>query len=387
MKLFFALATALLARTASAHTVFSTVFVNDQRVGDGTCVRMDKDGTSATAPIEGLTGNDMACGRDGNSAVAFSCPAETGDKLTFQYRVSPDASKVGSLAANHKGPCAFYMKRVGADTTASGPGWFKFFEHGYDVGAGKWCTETLRDNGGLLSVTIPSGLPPGNYLVRSELLALHQAYRNDPQYFVGCVQIFITTGAESTSGLDDIPSAQRVSIPGYVNGDEPGLTFNIFADDAAGYVMAGPKVWHPTLPSGGATTTVEQRVSEGKIPDGCLLVNSNWCGIDPPDYDTEAGCWASIEDCYAQGRACYASAQPTGSKNCDAWNDRCRSMEPDCKLAPFTGPENKGEKVTSLDPAPPTSFPGGWSPNAAARYTIGMKRAMVRSRRPRGTRQ
>lgn len=51
-----------LATTASAHTLFTTLYVNGQNQGDGTCVRMPKDGATGTAPIYPITGDAMACG-------------------------------------------------------------------------------------------------------------------------------------------------------------------------------------------------------------------------------------------------------------------------------------------------------------------------------------
>jgi hypothetical protein len=374
---------ALLAATASAHTIMSTLFVNEERVGDGTCVRMGLDGSTTTAPIEGIGSKDMACGRDGTAPVKFTCPAEAGDSLSLQYRVMPDSLSGGALAANHKGPCAFYMKRVwGSDeAAAAGAGWFKIFEMGYDASAEKWCTEKMIAQGGLVSITVPSGLPPGEYLVRAELLALHQAYRGDPQFYVGCAQVFLTSGAESTAGISDIPKAQFVSIPGHVAAKDPGLTFNIFEDDPASYVIPGPKVWHPLLEKGAATKKATQGEEQGKIPDGCLLVNGNWCGVDPPDYSTESGCWDSVEDCYRQGAACYAAAPPTGSHNCDSWNDKCRAMEPPCKKTPFVGPQDKGEKITSRDTKMPATFPGAWSPNADECVAVGKKKRWFASRR------
>ena len=215
----------------------------------------------------------------------------------------PDSTADGALAANHKGPCAFYMKRVYGEEEASatGPGWFKIFESGYDNDAKQWyvqgnnpilspmvsfvqmeyqilnssrCTEKIIAQDGLISVTIPSGLPTGDYLVRTELLALHQAYRGDPQFYVGCAQVFVSTGAAAKSGLSDVPRAQLVSIPGHVDAADPGVTFDIFNDDPARYVVPGPKIWHPLLESGAATKTVVQ-ADEYKIPDGCLLVNGN----------------------------------------------------------------------------------------------------------------
>lgn len=52
-----------LAASASAHTLFTTFFVNGENQGDGTCVRMPQDPETATAPIYPLDGDVMACGK------------------------------------------------------------------------------------------------------------------------------------------------------------------------------------------------------------------------------------------------------------------------------------------------------------------------------------
>lgn len=54
------------ASLASAHSVFTTIYINDVSQGDGTCVRMAKD-EDPSAPIAGLSSDDMACG------TFFSC--------------------------------------------------------------------------------------------------------------------------------------------------------------------------------------------------------------------------------------------------------------------------------------------------------------------------
>ena len=47
---------------ANAHSLFSTLYINDKSQGDGTCVRMNMDGAHSTDPIESLSSDDMACG-------------------------------------------------------------------------------------------------------------------------------------------------------------------------------------------------------------------------------------------------------------------------------------------------------------------------------------
>lgn len=51
-----------LASAVSAHTLFTTLLIDGENQGDGTCIRMPKDGKTANAPIYPLTGDDMACG-------------------------------------------------------------------------------------------------------------------------------------------------------------------------------------------------------------------------------------------------------------------------------------------------------------------------------------
>ncbi|KAJ9632375.1 hypothetical protein H2203_000780 [Taxawa tesnikishii (nom. ined.)] len=170
-----ALATVQL-RIVEAHTLFSKLFVDGQDQGNGTCLRMPLDPGTATNPIAALSSNDMACGRNGSIGVARVCPAFSGSVLTFEYRDVPDDASKGSIDISHKGPCAVYMKKTSSaiSDTAVGGGWFKVWEEGYDEAARKWCTEKIIDNDGHMSIVIPSALEAGYYLIRPELLALHQ---------------------------------------------------------------------------------------------------------------------------------------------------------------------------------------------------------------------
>jgi hypothetical protein len=54
--------TVVVASTVKAHTVFTTLFINDVNQGDGTCVRMPTSSDTCTNPLEDLQSPDMACG-------------------------------------------------------------------------------------------------------------------------------------------------------------------------------------------------------------------------------------------------------------------------------------------------------------------------------------
>ncbi|KAI4256064.1 MAG: hypothetical protein LQ352_002254 [Teloschistes flavicans] len=324
--------------TAIAHTTFTNFYVDGAPQGDGTCVRMNNDIPKATWPVRPIDSQDMACGVDGNKGVARICPANSGSQLTFNFRDWPDGSQPGSLDKSHMGTCSVYMKKVdnaAADNNAAGPGWFKIFEEDYDNSTAQWCTSKIMANDGKLSVQIPSDLAGGYYLVRPELLALHQADKTppDPQFYVGCAQVFL----QSTGSA--VPK-DTVSIPGYVSMQDPAMTFHIWDAPKQLYF---PQFSPPTYKSGSSKRDIKTRADQlkqtfGLKPANCIMENDNWCGLTLPSYSNENGCWATSQKCSDQTTTCYSSAGPTGSKNCKNWEDYCTSIRQACGSGNFNGP-------------------------------------------------
>ncbi|KAL9595597.1 MAG: hypothetical protein Q9179_004916 [Wetmoreana sp. 5 TL-2023] len=324
--------------TATAHTTFTNFYLDGAPQGDGTCVRMSNDIPKATYPIRPVTGQDMACGVNGEKAVARVCPADSGAQLTFNFRDWPDGSQPGSLDKSHMGPCSVYMKKVdnsAADNNAAGPGWFKIFEEDYDNSTAQWCTSKIMANDGKLSVNLPTDIAAGYYLVRPELLALHQADKSppDPQFYVGCAQIFLQSTGSSTP-------KDTVSIPGYVNMQHPAMTFDIWS---APKQLSFPQFGPSTYKSGSSKREIEARTPQlqqiyGLKPANCIMENDNWCGLTLPSYSDEKGCWAASQKCSDQTTTCYGSAGPVGSKNCKNWEDYCTSVREACGSGNFNGP-------------------------------------------------
>ncbi|KAK4097387.1 lytic polysaccharide monooxygenase [Parathielavia hyrcaniae] len=367
------LATAF-ASHSTAHTVFTTLFIGDVNQGDGTCIRMSNDGSLSTHPIAGGLGSeDMACGRDGQQAVSFTCPAQAGSKLTLEFREWADAAQPGSIDASHKGPMAVYLKPVSDMETdsASGPGWFKIWDEGYDAAAQKWATEKLIANNGLLSLNLPSALPTGYYLARHEIITLQNVTNEvtDAQFYVGCAQLFIQGPASAAA----IPSDKQVSIPGHIAPDNnPSLTFNVYKDDPTTYPQVGPAVFFPTS---GATTNAQSQSQQtvdqpsGAVPPDCLLKNANFCFTEVPAYSDEDGCWSSAENCWRQLEQCWDEAPPTGGKGCALWEEqKCSVLQQACQSRQFQGPPDAGKKLDA-DGFVDQPIPGGVLPaavNAAA---------------------
>ncbi|KAL8731583.1 MAG: hypothetical protein Q9166_003271 [cf. Caloplaca sp. 2 TL-2023] len=347
---------------ASAHTTFTNFFVDKAPQGDGTCVRMSNIIPKATDPIRPVTSQDMACGVNGEKGVARVCPANAGSSMTFNFRDWPDGSQPGSLDKSHMGPCSIYMKKVdnaAADNNAAGPGWFKVFEEDYDNSTAQWCTSKIMANDGKLSINLPTDLAEGYYLVRPELLALHQADKNppDPQFYVGCAQIFLQSTGSS------VPK-DTVSIPGYVDMQHPAMTFDIWT---APKQLSFPQFGPPAYKSGSSKRNIEARATHlkqtfGLKPANCLIENDNWCGLTLPSYSDEKGCYASSQNCWDQSKKCYDSAGPVGSKNCKNWESYCTSVQQACKSGNFNGPPS----ASSFMPAPLSSLTTPGSANIAA---------------------
>jgi hypothetical protein len=278
----------------------------------------------------------MACGVNGQNGVERVCGAQAGSKITFEFHVWADGTVPGAIDPSHKGPCAVYMKKVDSAITdrATGDGWFNIFKDGYDQNANRWCTEKLITNNGLLSVTIPNDLEPGAYLVRPELLALHEADKNpaDPQFYVGCAQVFLTSGGSAKP-------TDTVSIPGHVDMSHPAMTYNIWATPLK---LPFPQFGPPTYSSQSSKRSLHARATltqtEGLKPKDCLIENGNWCGVKLPSSSDEGSCWASSKNCWDQSSDCYASAGPTGSRNCFRWEAYCEAVRSACHAGNFQGP-------------------------------------------------
>lgn len=54
--------TGTLSFTADAHSLFTNLYVNNENQGDGTCVRMPRDGAKSTYPVRDMNDNAMVCG-------------------------------------------------------------------------------------------------------------------------------------------------------------------------------------------------------------------------------------------------------------------------------------------------------------------------------------
>lgn len=86
-------------------------------------------------------------------------------------------------------------------------------------------------------VDIPAAVPDGQYLLRVEQIALHDAgYSGGAQFYLGCGQIEVTGGGNGSPG-------PLVSFPGAYAQDDPGILIDLHGPAPSEYEFPGPEVW------------------------------------------------------------------------------------------------------------------------------------------------
>lgn len=151
----------------------------------------------------------MRC--NGGRSATQAATAAPGDSVTAIWQ----------QWTHSQGPIMVWMYKCSGAFSAcdgSGAGWFKIDEAGFH-GDGKtvfldtetpsgWDIAKLVGGNKAWTSKIPAGLAAGNYLIRHELIALHQA--NSPQFYPECAQITVTG-----SGTAQPDASYKASIPGY----------------------------------------------------------------------------------------------------------------------------------------------------------------------------
>lgn len=209
-----AIFTSALLSAVSAHQNLHQLWVNDVTPGYQVGIRMPP----SNSPVVDLTSNDMACNVGGSKVPSGvkTIEASEGDKIKAQWDNS-----------GHPGPIThmlFGPVDDASQATGIGAGWFKIDE--MDFVGGKWASEIMQAANMSHEFTLPTGLASGEYLLRSEMLALHSSQtKGGAQFYIGCMQLKIKgTGSKgSCTPTISLPGAYKaddanIFIPNYYNG-------------------------------------------------------------------------------------------------------------------------------------------------------------------------
>lgn len=244
-----------LVGSSFAHIYLSSLHFDGKNLNEGECVRL----TGSNSPISSVTSADMTCGfkPKADQPASTKCPVAAGSKMGMQWYHSGPQNPTDIVDASHRGPCIVYMAKNNED---GNPKWFKIYENGYDTATKKFCVDTLITNLGLLEFTIPVDIEPGNYLVRGELIALHEAQKvGGAQPYVGCGEVTVTGKGKAKPAT--------VVFPGAYKPEEPGIVFDIY-NTITSYPVPGPALYKAGQATGGDIKSGGSGGSNGKSSGG-----------------------------------------------------------------------------------------------------------------------
>ena len=156
-----------------------------------------------------------------------------------------------------------YMASCGSSGCASfdhsNAKWFKIEQYGLRTD-GTWGMADLY-NGKSVTITLPTNIKAGQYLLRHELLALHTAQAvGGAEFFPACAQIAV---GGSKIGTPD----ETVSFPGAYSDRDAGILIDAY-DLTGPYQFPGPDVSNlagKTVPGSGETPVARAVVETASV--------------------------------------------------------------------------------------------------------------------------
>jgi len=186
-------------------------------------------------PIQDPTLSSMACNAAG-TAGALQQTIAAGSAITAYWN-NPWPHTIG--------PMVVWMASCGSSCLSfepTGAVWFKIQQTGLVSGTlptGLWGSGQMVADNSSWTVTIPSTLKAGAYLIRHETMAIHTA--NAPQWYPECGQLLVTG-----SGTASPSSTYMASIPGVYSMSDPNVDIDVYSSanqDVTTYTIPGPAVW------------------------------------------------------------------------------------------------------------------------------------------------
>jgi len=236
----------LQALAISGHSIFQRLKVNGVDQGQLVAVRAPSDDN----PLYDVTAADIACNTGLNTPVSTAVVTIPAGAVVSQWweHVLGGPQTPGDpdnpIASSHKGPLMTYLAKVTDASIDTGAGlkWFKVAEEGLDTTTGKWGVDSMIAGAGWWNFTMPTCIAPGEYLLRHELIALHNAETaKEAQFYLSCAGIKVTGSGTETP-------TDTVSFPGAYSASDPGILINIYGNTGQPdngrkpYTIPGPAV-------------------------------------------------------------------------------------------------------------------------------------------------
>ncbi|KAG9516229.1 hypothetical protein KCU93_g9183, partial [Aureobasidium melanogenum] len=246
-----------------AHYTFTQLMVNGAPVGrDWQYIRQHTRGYMPTKYGEILE-NDFRCNKGaGSGANTEVYTVKPGDKIGMKQGF-------GANGIEHPGPAQVYLSKApGSVKSYDGSGdWFKVQQdilcksgNPQALKTDAWCIWKKNN----IEFTVPDNIPDGEYLVRSEHIAIHGAHDGQAEFYYSCAQIKVQGGKGNST-------PKGVKIPGVYQVKDKAINFSVWGSATTYPDLPGPAVvpgGHTTGSIDGKTsgTTVAKRALQGGSP-------------------------------------------------------------------------------------------------------------------------
>ncbi|KAK3291126.1 glycosyl hydrolase family 61-domain-containing protein [Chaetomium fimeti] len=203
---------------------------------------------SFSTPDEGpeleITSPDFICRRDAEPSSNYGTIAAGGTAAMF-WTSDDKVINPNGWAESHRGPVMTYIAPCNGDCASvdkTSLRWTKIAESGLVSGPsntqGIWATDVLRENGGINEATIPSSIAPGKYVIRNEIIALHRAHINEPEFYMQCGNIEVTG-----DGTDDLSGSGVPASELYSTSDSQLFGFSVHDSNDSEWPIPGPPLY------------------------------------------------------------------------------------------------------------------------------------------------
>lgn len=247
-------------------------------------------------------GPDIICHRNASPA-SLSAKVEAGGTVELQWTVWPEShhGPVIDYLANCHGSCSDVDKTSLKFNKIDEAGLINNSTTPYT--AGRYASDKLIADGNKWTVTIPSYVAPGNYVLRHEIIALHSAYDpNGAQNYPQCINLEVTG-----KGTDDL-SFGTLGESLYT-ADEPGILTKIYQD--IDYIIPGPPLYKPGQADSSSTPTEPSTEEPATITSSSIpLATSTSESPTAESTRTSSTAPAAAPVVASTGRIPVASASP-----------------------------------------------------------------------------
>ncbi|KAJ4390845.1 hypothetical protein N0V93_004444 [Gnomoniopsis smithogilvyi] len=289
--------------SASAHTRIYSAWVNGEDQGDGRGTYIRSPPTND--PVKDVTSADLVCNVAGATAVSDFVSAAAGDTITMEWYHDSRGDDI--IASSHKGPIITYIAEYFEDAGASAI-WTKIAEQGYDSASDTWAVDDLISAGGKIDFTLPSNIKAGKYMVRQEIIALHEADTcyatagsRGAQFYPSCVQFEVTgTGTATPDEAFDFNANYSCDVP--------GIEFNLYGEFTS-YEIPGPAA-ESSLGGSSSSGSSDSSSSSSSASASAAVTSS---GASPSGAANAAGNAAAPTTLATSTTSAAAAAQPTAA--------------------------------------------------------------------------